>query len=416
MGAGRPSMEAVQRRLIIVVLAGLVFGCILGTLFGTYYAWQVNPATYAGGAFPDELSSGYQNEYVKMATDSYIVNRQVNLAQERLKTFDTATKVRQLGERSATFVANGQAVEAQLVNELALNLKNAENWDQATVENEIAALTSEYQSDSARAQAINTFSAQLLGAVPAPVEGEGAAEQPAPEEGAAGQPPAEGEQAEAPAPAAPAPEASFPWGRTALGCLILLGAIIAAVLLIGRWQFGRSSTQSRNPEVEWEGEGPPPLRIWSGTYTSGQNNYDEFFTIETDEGDFLGESGMGIMKAIPGTTPKQVTAFDVGLFDKTDITTLSRVVMSQHAFEEDVELRNSIEANPQAEAILAEPGKEFTLETTAMRVVATIDELEYGGENNEYFEKLKVTLQVFLREGVDLRVGEMDVPQEYQGT
>lgn len=403
-GSGRPSIQSVQRSLIIGILGGLIFGCILGTLFGTYYAWQVAPATYSGGAFPDEMSSGYQNEYIKMAADSYGTNRQVPLAQERLKTFDTATKVRKLGELSADFVANGQAVEAQQVNEMAVNLASAEGWDEGVIQNVIAGLSTDYQNDTARAQAINTFSAQLLGAVPD-------VQQPPPD--AAEQQPTE--QPAAPADSAADTSGGFPWGRTALGCLILLAAIIVGVLLVGRWQFQRSSTQSRNPEIEWEGEGPAPLRIWNGTYTLGQNNYDEFFTIETNEGDFLGESGMGIMKAVPGTNPKQVTAFDVGLFDKTDITTLSRVVMSQNAFEEDVELRNSIEANPQAEAILAEPDKEFTLETSAMRVVAHIDEMAYGEGDNQYFEKLRVTLQVFLREGADLRVGEMDVPEEYQG-
>lgn len=397
MGAsGRPSIQSVQRSLIIGILAGVIFGCLLGTIFGTFYAWQIDPAVYADGAFPADMTSNYQDHYVATVIDSYMVNRQVNLAQERLKTFTPAAQIRALGKRSADFVANGQAVEAQLVNELAVNLKTAENWGDDVIKNEIARLTSEYQGDSARAQALNTFSAQLLGAVPS-------VSQPAPETA---------QQVEAPPPAQEEPSGGLSL-RTILGCLLLLIVIVALVLLIGRWQFNRSRSKPR-PQIEWEGEGPAPLKIWSGTYTLGQNNYDEFFTIETNEGDFLGESGMGIMKAIPGADPKQVTAFDVGLFDKTDITTLSRVVMSQDAFQNDVELRNNIESNPQAEAILAEPGKEFTLETSALRVVAKIDELAYGGGGNQYFEKLKVTLHVFLREGADLRIGSMDVPDEYQ--
>jgi hypothetical protein len=144
----------------------------------------------------------------------------------------------------------------------------------------------------------------------------------------------------------------------------------------------------------------------------GQDNYDEFFTIETDKGDFLGESGMGIMEAIPGTSPKQVKAFDVGLFDKTDITTLSRVVMTESAYN-DPNLRAKIEANPQAEAILAEAGKEFTLETSALRVAAKIEEMEYG-PGNEFFNKLKMSLNVFIKEGADLKIGTMDIPDQYK--
>lgn len=394
----RPSFQSVQRSLLLGILAGVLLGCILGTAFGTYYAWQVNPATYAGGAFPAEMTAAYQKEYIRTVADSYNVNRQVPLAQERLKTFGAETIVGTLGELSADFVANGQAVEAQTVNELALNLKNAGGWSDDTVKNVIGRLSAQYQGDSARSQAINTYSAQLLaGQIPVQPE--------------AGQAPAEGEPAPAAAPVA-AEEGGTPW-LTYLACLLLLVALLIGVWLFGRWRFNRMRTQPRQ-QIVWEGEGPAPIKVWTGTYTLGQNNYDEFFTIETNEGDFLGESGMGIMKAVPGTNPKQVTAFDVGLFDKTDITTLSRVVMSEDAYNNDEELRNNIEANPQAEAILAQPGKEFTLETNALRVVAKIDEMEYGEGGNKYFNKLKVNLNVFLREGADLRIGTMDVPDEYR--
>jgi len=67
-----------------------------------------------------------------------------------------------------------------------------------------------------------------------------------------------------------------------------------------------------------------------------------------------------------------------------------------------------------AEAVLAEPGKEFSLETSALRVTATIDELEFGG-GDQYFEKLRISLNVFVNEGADLKIGEMDVPEAYQG-
>ncbi len=393
--SARPSFQSVQRSLLIGILAGIIFGCILGTAFGLYYAWQVDPAIYSDGAFPSDLTSNYQGHYVATVVDSYIVNRQVNLALARLATLEDATVIRALGERSAAFVANGQAVESQLVNELALNLKNTAGWNDDTIKGVIGDLSTKYQQDNARAQAINTFSAQLLeGQIPVPPE--------------AGQVPA----AAAPA-AEPAAEGGLSslW-RILLACFVIIVALVIVVLLAGRWQLSRKKAQPR-PQIAWEGEGPAPIKIWSGTYTLGQNNYDEFFTVETPDGDFLGESGMGIMKAVPGTNPKQVTAFDVGLFDKTDITTLSRVVMSEHAYKNDEDLRNNIEANPQAEGILAEPGEEFTLETSALRVVAKIDDLDYG-EGNVYFNKLAVTLQVFLQEGADLRIGTMDVPEEYR--
>jgi hypothetical protein len=400
MAGSRPSMQSVQRSLIIGVLAGLIFGCLIGAGLGLYYAWKVNPAVYAGGSYPAELAPGYRANYINAVVDSYIVNRQVEVAQQRLQTFDQATKIRALGQRSAEFIANGQAVEAELTNQLAAELKAAEGWSDDTVQAVIRDLAASYQGDSARAQAINTFSANLLAQVPVI---------PTPSAGEPVQPPPTA------APAVPTQEGGIIAGFSGLQlafCCVGLIALILLILAIGRWQFQRSRRAPTRPEVEWEGEGPAPIKQWTGRYELGQDNYDEFFTIETLEGDFLGESGMGIYEAIPGTSPKQVIGFDVGLFDKTDITTLSRVVMSEYAYYDDT-IRAKVEANPQAEAVLAEPGAEFILETSALRVVATIDDMDYG-EGNVYFNKLTVTLNVFIREGADLRIGTMDVPEQYQ--
>jgi hypothetical protein len=393
----RPSIQSVQRSLLVGVLAGLVFGCILGTVFGTYYAWQVDPVVYIGDAIPSELASGYQNHYLAMVVDSYIVNQDANVAAERLKAFSPEIKVRTLAERSAAYVAAGRGVEAQLINNLAVALKQTENWNEDTIKAVIGELTTKYQSQPAQAQAISSFSAQLLnGQVPVPAPAE------------PGQtPPAEVSPAPAPEPAAGL--GGLSWVQWFLCCLLLIIIAVAAVLLAGRYQM-RKKAQPK--PIIWEGEGPAPLKQWNGTYEFGQDNYDEFFTIETPEGDFLGESGIGIMDTVPGSKPKQVLSFDVGLFDKTDITTLSRVIMSDYAYHDET-LRTKVEANPQAEAILAEPGRRFSFETSALRVDAEIEDVEYG-EGNKYFTRLKTNLKVFLKEGADLKRGQMDIPDQYR--
>ncbi len=420
--SSRPSIQSVQRSLIIGAVVGLLLGCAVGAGLVGFYIRQ-NPPIYQGGAYPNEMTNAYQNHYLAMTVDSYIINRQPEVAEERLKTFSDPVQIRILAERSAAFVAAGRGVEAQLINELAVQLKESQGWKDDTIKSVVGKLAVDYQDDPARAQALGAFSAQMLGAVPdmpvaegvpteeaAPVEPGGEEEAPAPE----------GEEA-APAPAptkAPAKKADdggiiggFSALQLAICCLGLV-VILALVYLIGRRQFEARKAPTKQ-QIDWEGEGIPPIKQWSGTYTLGQDNYDEFFTIETDDGDFLGESGMGIMEAIPDTKPKQVVSFDVGLFDKTDITTLSRVVMSEYAFNDET-IRAKIEANPQAEAILAEPGREFVFETSAMRVVANIEEMQYGEGGTKYFEKLKLSMDLFLKEGADLKKGEMDIPDGYQ--
>jgi hypothetical protein len=390
-------MQSAQRFLIFGILAGVLLGCILGSTFSLYYAWMVNPAVYGGGAYPNEMTAGYQDQYFGMAIDSYNINRQVvPLAQERLKSFGTQEKIVGLGEWSVAYTVNGRTVEAQAANELAAGLKQVENWSPEDISAAMNQLAAEAQGDPAKLQAINTY-AEALGMVAQPTS------QPAP-----GQTPPVSQ----PPPATATPEGGGLSWLMYLGlCLLGLLVLVAIVLLVGRL-YQRRKKAAKPAPIAWEGEGPAPIKHWSGTYTLGQDNYDEFFTIETDKGDFLGESGMGIMEAIPGTSPKQVKAFDVGLFDKTDITTLSRVVMTESAYN-DPNLRAKIEANPQAEAILAEAGKEFTLETSALRVAAKIEEMEYG-PGNEFFNKLKMSLNVFIKEGADLKIGTMDIPDQYK--
>lgn len=396
----RPSFRNSQKFIALGLVIGLLLGGLLGGALGLYYGWQVDPVTYQGGAYPSELTQAYQNHYLAMAVDSYLVNQQLDIAAERLKTFDTATQVRTLAERSASYVSAGRGVEAQLINTLALELRNRGNWEESTIQNVIADLTVEYQADPARAQAISSFSAQLLnGQVPVP----------APVDQAEGVEPAATPVEEVPATAAQEGPLLPTW--TVLLCCVGVLVVFAGLAYWAYLSRKRAQAPSRRP-VTWEGEGRPPLKQWTGTYTLSQDNYDEFFTIETDDGDFLGESGIGIMDSVPGTSPKQVLSFDVGLFDKTDITTLSRVVMSPYAYNDET-LRKKVEANPQAEAILAQPGRKFNFETTAMRVEAEIVDVEFDPEQ-KYFEKLTSKLNVFLKEGADIKRGEMDIPDQFR--
>ncbi len=405
-GSTRPSMQQVQRGLLIGILIGAIFGCVIGAgLVGLYI--RQNPPVYAGGAYPNELTQNYQDHYQAMVIDSYIVNRRADLAAERMKTFDDATQIRALGRWSAIYVSSGRAAEAQAVNELAVALKDSQGWSPETVSAVVSELAVEVQNDSAKAQAINTF-ANALGQVPMATGQTGEVEQ-APEQTAA---PAE------PVPAQPAPPSAggglLGWQIALLCCLGLILIALIAFVIYRRTVRSRAAVR---PQVVWEGEGPPPIKSWSATYSLGQDNYDEQINIETPDGLLAGGVGVGISEAvpravIPGTSPKQVMAFDVWVFDKTDITNYAKVVMSEQAYRDESN-QAAIATDAQAEAVLAEVGKEFTIETSAMRVEAKVEELEYGEGGNTFFDKLKVKMEVFLKEGVDL-AKPMPIPDQYQ--
>ena len=123
------------------------------------------------------------------------------------------------------------------------------------------------------------------------------------------------------------------------------------------------------------------------------------FSIENAEGDFLGECGVGLSETIGADLPKNVTAFEVWLFDKNDIRTVTKVVMSDHAFFDE-----AIKAKlaPKGEPVLARPNETIVLETATLIVNAVITELEYGAEAmppQSYFERFVVEMSAWAKEG-----------------
>jgi hypothetical protein len=139
--------------------------------------------------------------------------------------------------------------------------------------------------------------------------------------------------------------------------------------------------------------GPPPLGHFMTTYDLGHDTYDESFSIETPMGEFLGECGVGISEALGADEPsKKVTAFEVWLFDKSDIRTVTKVLMSPYAYNDDA-LRARLA--PKGDPVLAELGKSIVLETTSLRVDARVVDLEYDGgavPPQSQFTKLTVEL------------------------
>jgi hypothetical protein len=143
---------------------------------------------------------------------------------------------------------------------------------------------------------------------------------------------------------------------------------------------------------EWEGTTQPPLGHFFTTYQLGEDTYDESFSIETPMNEFLGECGVGISETVGEGDPDKVTAFEVWLFDKSDIRTVTKVLMSEHAYQDD-DLRAKLASK--GDAVLAQPGSPFTLETSGLQVRVDVTELVYGDEElppNSFFSRLTVEL------------------------
>jgi hypothetical protein len=152
-------------------------------------------------------------------------------------------------------------------------------------------------------------------------------------------------------------------------------------------------------QVEEPLPGGQPLATFRTTYTIGDDLYDDSFSIESPAtGDFLGECGVGIAEAIGVGEPKKVSAFEIWLFDKNDIQTVTKIILSGYSFKDD-ETRTRLAAK--GDPIPAESGEVVTLETASLRVEARIVDMSYGSgalPNESFFERMTIELKASAKE------------------
>ena len=143
----------------------------------------------------------------------------------------------------------------------------------------------------------------------------------------------------------------------------------------------------------------PPITQTMTTYVLGDDLYDESFSIDTGGGEFLGEYGVGVSETIGVGEPKKVAALEIWLFDKNDIKTATKVLMSEHAYN-DPNIRARLE--PKGELVVVKPQEQILLETATLQLLATVVDMEYGTgamPQKSYFERITLELAVWPRSG-----------------
>jgi hypothetical protein len=186
---------------------------------------------------------------------------------------------------------------------------------------------------------------------------------------------------------------------------LLAGGLVAVFLLQNRARAGGFSVPRRQeparpqpqPDVaDYPGMKEAPLQgQFMTTYNLGNDLYDDSFSIDSQAGEFLGECGVGISETIGVGEPKRVTAFEVWLFDKNDIQTVTKVLMSEHAFADET-TRQRLAAK--GEPVVAEPGREMVLETATLRLVARVVDMSYGSgalPAESFFERMTLEMVVW---------------------
>ena len=325
-------MNEIMARIGRETLIGFVIGLVVGLIIGLpILGWWAFPVEWYD-ADPFDMRQSYQEAYISMLADSYTLNTNVSLARQRVAGWDSKA----LG---------------QVIGQLQANT-----------------------SDGAQVQRLEKLAAAL------------------------------GVRAEAAAiePAAQATTAEALLRRLAP----ILGIVLAAVLVIAGVMVGIPLLRERRQEETAKpGKQPSPVRKaarpervgeplghFVASYTLGQDSYDQSFSIESPTSQFLGECGMGISEIVSAGPPANVTAFEVWLFDKNDIRTVTKVLMSKYAYDDDA-LRAKLASK--GEAILVEPGESVVLETASLRVDAEISEMEYdeaAPPPQSYFTRLTLSL------------------------
>jgi hypothetical protein len=204
--------------------------------------------------------------------------------------------------------------------------------------------------------------------------------------------------------------ASSPLGNAIVYASIAIIIILVAIGGLYLWRLLRKTTgpvtavmqaaeASRQAErTDFQSLGlATPITQTMTTYVLGDDLYDESFSIDTGGGEFLGEYGVGVSETVGVGEPKKVAALEVWLFDKNDIKTATKVLMSEHAYN-DPNIRARLE--PKGELIVVKPQEQVLLETATLQLLATVVDMEYGmgaAPQKSYFERITLELAVWPR-------------------
>jgi hypothetical protein len=336
-------MDAVREQLnkpLVVGIGGFVVGLILGWFV---IGWGLWPVQWTD-ADPQHLRQDLKEDYLRMAIDSYTLNKDAALAKQRYEALGPdADQVMQA-------VVSDPQTQALAV---------------------------------AFAAAVQTEPGAISPVTPGLLE--------------------------TPTPETAAKPSSANLIRNVLlvmcGAVLLIAAGLVALYFLRQRQVREravppsTTAQPAAHEVEWSdyeaGSQEPPMVQFMASYKLGDDLFDDSFSIDSPAGEFLGECGVGISETIGVGDPKKVTAFEAWLFDKNDIQTVTKVLMSEHAFhDEGIYQRLSAKGEP----ILAEPGAQIVLETQTLQMVVRVVDMGYGDgalPPQSYFDRLVLELAVW---------------------
>jgi hypothetical protein len=329
------AVTAITRNLLQNVRTVLILGVVLGLILGLIIGWGLWPVQWTD-ATPEVLRTDLQEDYLRMAIESFSRTGDTNAALRRWND---------LGDAAGPTLIRIQS--------------NPGNTDPAAVQ-----------------QFTNTI-----------------------------------QGTQGPIQATPTPEQG-----TGMSSLVILGSLLVLILVAAgafyllrlfRKGSGTVTPVMQGTEISRQVEKTDfqslglaqPITQTMTTYVLGDDLYDESFSIDTGGGEFLGEYGVGVSETIGVGEPKKVAALEIWLFDKNDIKTATKVLMTEHAYN-DPNIRARLE--PKGELVVVKPQEQVLLETATLQLLATVVDMEYGTgamPSSSHFERITLELAVWPRSG-----------------
>jgi len=103
--------------------------------------------------------------------------------------------------------------------------------------------------------------------------------------------------------------------------------------------------------------------------------FDTSYSIETEDGEFLGECGVGIAETIGDSSPQRACAMEVWLFDKSDIRTTTKLIVSEYAIQ-DTDIREALTGR--GETVRGQGGQTLRLESAGLTLAVQVIDLKYS--------------------------------------
>lgn len=352
----------------------LIGVCVLiGLILGLLWGWVIQPVEWTD-AQPTTLAASYQEDLLRMTIDSYRLNADLNLAKARFA---------ELGDKGPSLFQairsnpNGIDPNFLLVFERDLNISASGNT-QTSSPATTAEATPQQPTESTSVAPTNSswFSGLLI----------------------------------------------------VIGIILALGMVAVAIYIFLRRRAAEFSDEDEEEDEEYqdEFEGSPhqynyqanepmssdlnpfraerpifnqnlqqPFARFQTNYVMGDDNYNDSFSIDSRTGEFLGECGFGVSEFIGVGSPKKASAFEIWMFDKNDIQTITKVLMSPFAYK-DPGYRARLEAK--GELIEIQQHKQIKLETATLFMIATITNVAFGQgmtADPSHIESVSVDLSVW---------------------